>query len=642
MTSERANCPPSNLAQVRYEEGLALHLLGVIASQKKSYGHATELISRSLKINPNNVAAHANLGNAYLEIGRFDAAAHCYDQVLLRMPDDANIRGIRDHALTELKQRTLIQSINKSAHGISHVADGYFKRGIQLSASQQFQAAVESYDKAIASSPEFAGAYFYRGNALNQMEMRHAAIESYDHAIALNPDNALWHCVRLATKTHVCDWTVPRSQILDLVQSIQHSGKAFFPFQVLALSDCLSTQRKAADAWTNTKHPTNFELGPISKRTATEKIRIGYFSMDFCIHPVSLLTAELIEKHDRDQFEVYAFSFGPDTKDDMRKRLEIAFDGFIDASNKSDWDVAELSRQMGIDIAVDLAGLTGASRTGIFALRAAPLQVNYIGYPGTMGADYIDYLIADNTLIPQGSEAHYSEKIVYLPSFQANDSKRRISDKVFSRAELGLPESGFVFCCFNNNYKITPATFDGWMRILKQVAGSVLFLYAENEWVATNLASEAARRGVAKDRLVFGKRLAFAEYLSRYRAADLFLDTLPFNAGATASDALWAGLPVLTCQGEAFASRMGSSLLTAIGLPELITTTPEDYESLAVDLATHPERLHAISQKLKRNRLSTPLFDTKLFTRNIECAYTKMVERYRLDLPPDHIHVVQS
>jgi predicted O-linked N-acetylglucosamine transferase (SPINDLY family) len=352
------------------------------------------------------------------------------------------------------------------------------------------------------------------------------------------------------------------------------------------------------------------------------------------------LAAGLFESHDRDKFEVYAFSFGTDTKDEMQIRLEAAFDKFIDVESKTDKEIAELSRQMQIDIAVDLAGFTSGSRTGIFALRAAPLQINYLGYPGTMGADYMDYLIADRQLIPEEAKAHYTERIVYLPSFQANDSKRKISDRVFTREELGLPQSGFVFCCFNNSYKITPSTFDGWMRILKQVNGSVLWLSETNPFATDNLRKEAKARGVDAQRLVFARKIPLlAEHLARHRAAGLFIDTLPYNAHTTASDALWAGLPVLTCTGEALASRVAASLLTAIDLPELVTTTQEDYEALAVELATNPEQLQAIRQKLERNRLTAPLFDTKLFTRHIEDAYTQMVERYQADLAPDHIYV---
>lgn len=411
------------------------------------------------------------------------------------------------------------------------------------------------------------------------------------------------------------------------------------PFSFLALSSSLLLQRKAAEIWIKANYPEDKELGIIPKRTRKEKIRLGYFSMDFRNHPVSLLAAGLFEAHNRDKFEVFAFSYGPNIRDEMRTRLEGAFDKFIDVRDKSSKEIAHLARLMEIDIAIDLAGLTGEARTDIFALRAAPLQVNYLGYAGTMAARYIDYLIADKQVIPEKNKAQYAEKIVYLPSFQANDRKRTISDRVFTRDELGLPQAGFVYCCLVNSYKIAPDTFDGWMRIMKRVEGSVLFLRADSQLLETNLRAEAACRGVDASRLVFGKGLPTPEYLARYRCVDLFLDTFPFNAGTTASDALWVGLPVVTCVGEAFASRMAASLLNAVNLPELITASQGEYEALAVELATNPERINAIRQKLERNRMTTPLFDTELFARHIEKAYAKMMDCYHTNLLPDHIDV---
>jgi len=324
--------------------------------------------------------------------------------------------------------------------------------------------------------------------------------------------------------------------------------------------------------------------------------------------------------------------------------MEAAFDQFIDVRNQPDKYSALLSRNMEIDIAVDLAGFTTFGRTDIFALRASPIQVSYLGYPGTMGADFIDYIIADPMLIPEDSKQHYREKIVYLPnSYQVNDAKRSISDKAFTRAELELPPTGFVFCCFNNSYKITPPVFDRWMRILKKVDGSVLWLSEHNGKAASNLRKEALARGVNPERLIFAKRLPLlGEHLARHCSADLFLDTLPYNAHTTASDALWAGLPVLTCLGKTFAGRVAASLLNAIHLPELITTTPEAYEVLVIELATNADRLAEVKQKLAKNRLTTPLFDTTLFTKHIEAAYTAMYERYHADLAPAHIYVPSS
>ena len=376
------------------------------------------------------------------------------------------------------------------------------------------------------------------------------------------------------------------------------------------------------------------------KRNRSDKIRLGYYSADFHNHATAYLMAELFERHDKNQFELFAFSFGPAQNDAMRKRLSAAFDQFIDVRNPSDKAIAQLSRQLEIDIAVDLKGYTQNARSGIFAYRAAPIQASYLGYPGTMGTHTIDYLIADKTLIPQASQPYYAEKIVYLPhSYQVNDRQRAIAAITPTRASLGLPDKGFVFCCFNNNFKILPATFDIWMRILKQIENSVLWLFEDNPSAARNLRHEAQTRGVAADRLIFAPRMPLPEHLARHRAADLFLDTLPYNAHTTASDALWAGLPVLTCMGEAFASRVAASLLNAIDLPELITTTAQAYEALAVSLAMNPARLQHIKYKLAHNQLTTPLFNTAIFTRHLENAYTQMIERYHADVPLDHIHV---
>jgi predicted O-linked N-acetylglucosamine transferase (SPINDLY family) len=397
--------------------------------------------------------------------------------------------------------------------------------------------------------------------------------------------------------------------------------------------------KKSSEIYTQFKYPLNSVLGSILKRPQSQKIRVGYFSADFRHHAVSFLTAELFELHDKNRFEIIAFSFGGDDKSPMRLRLSQAFNQFINVGDMSDLEIAELSRKLQIDIAVDLGGHTQDSRTGIFSYRAAPIQTSYIGYLGTMGVDYYDYLIADETIIPAEMQKFYSEKIVYLPSYQVNDRKRTISKSQFTREELGLPETGFVFCCFNNNYKILPSTFDSWMRILNAVEGSILFLYAENKWSRVNLINEAGLRGIDSARLIFGEHIPVEEYLARYRVCDLFLDTSPYNAGTTASDALWTGLPVLTIVGRSFASRVAASLLNAIGLPELITNTQEEYEDLAIELALNPNKLADIKLKLANNRFTTPLFDTPLFTKNLESAYINMYERYHSDLEPDHISI---
>jgi len=374
--------------------------------------------------------------------------------------------------------------------------------------------------------------------------------------------------------------------------------------------------------------------------TARHRIRLGYFSADLYHHATANLMAGLFEQHDRSCFEVIAFSFGPSKADAMRRRLEGAFDQFHDVGYLSDSGIAELATRIGIDIAIDLKGFTQHARSGIFAQRVAPLQVNYLGYPGTMAADYIDYLIADQDVIPSGHTAHYREKIVWLPHcYQVNDDRRALADDTFNRRGAGLPEQGFVFCCFNNNWKITPAVFSLWMQLLQRVPGSVLWLLEDTPLAAANLRRAAAAHGIAAGRLVFAPRMSLDQHLARHRVADLFLDTLPYNAHTTASDALWAGLPVITRQGETFASRVAASLLKAVGLPELITASADAYLALALELANDAPRLAALHQKLADNRLVQPLFDTRLFARHIEAGYTAMWQRYQAGLPPDHITV---
>ena len=355
------------------------------------------------------------------------------------------------------------------------------------------------------------------------------------------------------------------------------------------------------------------------------------------------LIVKMLELHDRSAFEIHGFSFGPDYDDEMRKRLVKAFDTFHDVREIPDQEIAELARNQSIDIAIDLTGYTRNSRSGILASRPAPVQVSYLGYPGSMGADFIDYLIADRTLIPEQSQKFYSEKIVYMPHcYQVSDNSRPTSDTKITRAELGLPEAGFVFCCFNHNYKIAPDEFDIWMQLLTAVEGSVLWLRRSNEWAEANLKKEAEARGVDPGRLIFAKKCDYSEYLMRMSKADLFLDTFTYNAGAIANDALWCGLPVLTLQGQSYVARMASSLLTAIGLPELITTSADEYEQLALDLATNPEKLSVIKDRLNTERDNSVLFDTGQFTKDIETAYRQMYDRYFNGETPAHLFITEQ
>ena len=621
----------------------ALHLMGVIAAQTNNPLRAIELIGRAIETNPNSAAAYSNRGYALQELKRLDEAIDSYDRALEIKPDFAEALSNRGNALRGLKRLDeALASYDRALEIKPDYAEAHYNRGVTLQELKRFDEALASYDRALEIKSDYAEAHYNRGIMLQELKRLDEALASYDRALAIKPAYDFLYGIRLHTKMRICDWSDLESQFTELFRKIQLNEKATLSFPVLALTSSLPLQRKAAENWVQEKHPARLALAAIPKCARHEKIRIGYYSADYHNHATAYLMAELFERHDRARFELVAFSFGPSEHDEMRKRVFAAFDKFIDVRNQSDKDVALLSRNLEIDVAVDLKGFTQGARVGIFSYRAAPLQVNYLGYPGTMGTEYIDYLIADDTLIPESSRQHYSEKIVYLPnSYQVNDGKRAIANKTFSREELELPSTGFVFCCFNNSYKITPTTFDGWMRILKHADGSVLWLIEDNPTAACNLRKEAEARGVNAARLIFAKRMPLAEHLARHRAAGLFIDTLPCNAHTSASDALWAGLPVLTCIGDAFASRVAASLLNAIDLPELITTTQEEYEALAVELATNPQRLSQIKQKLERNRLTTPLFDIALFTKHIEAAYTQMYERYQVDLPPEHIYVSQ-
>ena len=602
---------------------------------------ALESYEQALKIKPDYAEAYYNRGNALAELRRFDEAVENYDRCISLNGDFAEAYANRGIALQELRQLdAAVASYSRALALKADYAEAYLNRGTAFSELPRPEAAVADYDKAIELRPDFADAYNNRGQALQELKQYEAAIASYSQALALNPRLRFLSGMRQYAKMQICDWDNFPADISDLTARIEGNETASPPLPVLMWSASAPLQRQAARIWMREQCPSDRSLPEIPRRNKHARIRLGYFSQDYGSHPVSILAAELFEMHDRSRFELTGFSLGPDTKDAMRLRLERAFDCFIDVRAKSDREVATLSRSMGIDIAVDLGGFTQGSRTAIFAMRAAPLQISYLGYLGTMGAEYIDYLLADATLVPVAQQPHYTEKILYLPSYQANDSTRRIAEKRFTREELRLPPAGFVYCCFNASCKITPSTFDGWMRILTRVPGSVLFLYAECGEVESNLRNEARRRGVDGARLVFGERLPAPEYLARYRAADLFLDTLPYNAGTTASDALWAGLPVLTCLGDTFAGRMAASLLKGIELPEMITATQECYEDLAVELALRPQRLAAIRQKLADNRLKTPLFDIRRFTKNIEAGYGKIYDRYHAGLQPEHTYVI--
>ena len=630
---ERALKLKPGFAEAYNNRGNTLRALGRFEAALDSY-------ERAVKLNAGYAEAYNNRGNTLQELGRPEAALDSFERALKFKPGFAEAYNNRGNTLRELRRfEDALGSFEQALKLKPNYAEAHCNRGNTLRGLRRFEDALDSYERALKLNSCFAETYKNRGSTLRALGRFDEALESYERALYLRPDLDWLYGAWLLFRRHRCEWKELDPHIGYLIDKVKQQRKATPPFALLALTDSLAIQRQAAQILVDARYPEAPSRPPL-KRRAGNRIRIGYYSADFQDHATAYLMAELFERHDRGRFELVGISYGPDNRDEMRMRLSAAFDHFVDVRTKTDSEAAALSRDLGIDIAVDLKGFTEGARTGTFSRRAAPIQVNYLGYPGTMGAPYIDYIVADPILIPPESREHYAEKIVYLPnSYQVNDRKRRISDKEFTRAELGLPPTGFVFCCFNNNFKITPSTFDGWMRILEQVEGSVLWLLEDNETAADNLRREAEARGVEPARLLFARRMPLPEHLARHRAADLFIDTLPYNAHTTASDALWAGLPVLTCMGESFAGRVAASLLNAVGLPELITATQEQYEAMAVALAGNATRLAELKEKLSRNRLTTPLFDTERFTKHLEDAYTQMYRRHQAGLSAEHIYV---
>ncbi|HUN73830.1 MAG TPA: tetratricopeptide repeat protein [Steroidobacteraceae bacterium] len=633
-----------------YERALALrpqdadaqNNRGVILQELGRTEEALASYERALAIKPHDLETHLNRGHALQSLDRLDDALESYQRAAAIQPGCAEAHACRGDVLRKLgRLQDALRAYDRALELRPDYAEAHNNRGIVLQGLQRAEDALQSYRRAIAVAAGNAGYHHNLGNALVRLRRREEAVDSYARALALEPHRPWLRGDWLHARMQLCDWRGIEAHRRVLLDEVTESKRSIQPFHALALTDSPVLQRHLASLWLSDRYPGQSALPAIDARPRGDKIRLGYYSSDLRSHPVTYLAIALFEQHDRARFEVTAFSLGARQHDELGHRLTAAFDRFLEVGEKSDREIAQLSRQLRIDIAVDLNGFTEHARSGIFRQRAAPIQVNYLGYPGTLSAPFIDYIVADPILIPAQSRTHYAEKVACLPhSYQPNDRKRAISETIPAREELGLPARGVVFCCFNGAYKITPETFDSWMRILRDVAGSVLWLLPDTAAMAANLRMEAEARGIEGARLVFGSRMALSsEHLARHRAADLFLDTHPYGAHTTASDALWAGLPVLTRRGDSFAARVAASLLSAVGLPELITTTPQEYEALAIELANDRDRLAQLTERLRRARESAPLFDSELYARHLEEAYTQMYERYLRGESPDHLSV---
>src|SRR5580693_6223820 len=573
-----------NEAAARYADVLridpahadALYYLALISCQHGRFAEGAELARKSLDSDPKQARSHVILGRALHALGLHDDALASFDRAIAQAPELAPAHANRSDVLSK---------IGRNAE------------------------ALDSYDRALALAPDSVVDWMNRAVALVALNRHDEAVISFDRGFALDPDFAQaddFRAPRLLSKLRICDWTNLPAETAELLAMVRAGKPLSLPFAIVAIASSPAEQLQCARRYVQDQpaYPPLWQ----GEVYAHDRLRVAYLSADFNEHPTAYLTAGLFEQHDTSRFEITALSFGHNDNSPPRRRLEAAFEHFIDVRDNSDQEIAALMRRSEIDIAVDLMGFTKDNRLGVLARRAAPVQVNYLGYPGTTGAPYMDYILADATVIPEDHDAFYAERVVRIPgTYQINDNRRAISERTPTRGECGLPENGFVFCCFNNPQKIMPEIFDIWMRLLRATEGSVLWLFAGNAKAAANLRREAEKRGVAPERLIFAPQAGVADHLARHRLADLCLDTLPYNAHTTASDALWAGLPVLTCLGETFAGRVAASLLKAIGLDAMITHSFAEYESLALRLSRDPTYLATLKDTLNRNRDACPL-----------------------------------
>jgi protein O-GlcNAc transferase len=593
--------------------------------------------SRLAELKPGVAEAWFNRGGALVKLGRYEEAHASYEKALAIRPDYLDARKHRGAVSLALNHYAdALADADRILARNSQDAEVWELRANALAELNRREEALASYDRAIGMRPQSVNALYNRANNLMALRRFDDAKRDYAEVLRIDPDYYYAAGNLAFSKLLSCDWSDFAAQSVRIVSGIRAEKPVAAAFQALLFSSTAEEAAAAARLWSSREYPPASEALWRGEVYRHAKIRVAYLSANFHDHAVARLITGVLEHHDHERFEITAISYGPDDNGFLRGRLRRACDCFIDVQSQSVRQIAKLLRQSEIDIAVDLMGFTEGCRPGILAHRPAPAQVNYLGYPGSMAADYVDYIVADAVVIPERDKDHYREKVIHLPhSYLPGDDKRAIAASLPSRSDAGLPENGFVFCCFNNTYKFTPAIFDVWMELLRGLDGSVLWLSQASPVARRNLQREAAARSIASDRLVFAPHVKEdAEHLARLRLAGLFLDTIPYNAHATASDALWAGVPVVTMAGPAFPGRVAASLLHAAGLPELIASSMESYKQLAFDFARNPRQLGALKDKLDRNRLTQKIFDTASFTRDLESAYAAMWERSERGLPP--------
>jgi protein O-GlcNAc transferase len=640
----------------------ALYQLANLEFMAGRFDRAEALYASAANVNPASADAHFGRGCALQRMNRHGDAVAAYDKALALSPKDAEAWSNRGAALQELKRAPeALQSFERALAAVPGHLHAWFNRGTTLIAMRRYGEAIQSFDKVLKADPRHVESLINRGMALTGDARREEALAEFGKALAIDLTRAdalsnraalLFELARygeaaedaekliaispfhpyvkgllLRARLHCCDWRDLDRQVHGIEADIAAGKRAIQPFALLSVRDSPELQLRAAEIHAVEAAPPAPAIWK-GKKYKHDRIRIAYLSADFSAHATAHLMAGVFEHHDKARFETMALSYGRDDKSPMRARLRQAFGRFIDAAALPDNEAAAIIAKDEIDIAIDLKGYTQEARPGLLAYRPAPVTAQYLGYPGTMGTPSMDYVIADRVVIPKESERFYSEAVVCLPdSYQCNDRSRARPQNRLSRQQAGLPEQGFVFSCFNNAYKIMPEMLSLWMRLLGAIEGSVLWLLEDNAAATRNLRREAEARGISGQRLVFAPKLAPEAHLARHRLAGLFLDTLPYGAHTTASDALWMGLPLVTCLGQAFPGRVAASLLNAVHMPELIAPTLAEYEVLALRLARDPVLLGSFKSRLEAGYKSLPLFNTSRFTRGLEAAYVRIWEK---------------
>jgi protein O-GlcNAc transferase len=659
-------------ANPRHDE--SLHLLGLIEFGRKNYDRGVELISKALEIDPSFKAAQYNLGRCYEDMKQFEKAHDAYARAIELDSKNAEAHlGLSNVSTVLGKHNSALELVNKALELNPNLAGAHANKGMMLSDLGRFHEAMHHYNiasrldpnnpellfnranawsnlkmneealknhsRAIELKPEFARGYLARAHVLKELKHYERAVRDFDKAFELDPKLTEITSHRLYANADICDWARYDEDVATLQAQAIDPEIVANPFGLLTFSNSRNLQFRGASRYAG-QYGTARSVDWETKTAKNKKLRIGYFSGDYREHPVAQLVVGVFEHHDRERLEIELFSFGANTGDGAQRRILDACDGYFHLGDMVFKKALEFVRERNLDIAVDLTGYTAFGRPELFAHRIAPAQVSYLGYSATTGAKYMDYIIGDPHLIPTEHEAEYSECIARLPEFfMPNDRSRNSPEKIISRKSMGLPEKAIVFCCFNNINKLNPQVFGLWMNILKRVPGAVLWLIGSHKLIGVNLRKQAEAHGVDPNRLIFAQRVAREDYFARYRCADMFLDTLPYNAHTTACDSLWAGLPVLTQMGETFAARVAGSACITVGIPEMVTHSDQDYEDRAVALANAPEELAEITQRLRMNIATSPLFDIERYTKHLEAAYAHMVERARKGFEPESFTV---